>query len=429
MSDSDTLLVVYDRGSLAPTRIARAAEANDVELVFLVGAQTLAGGARDRQAEAHTELMMPTLRMLGETIDATGAGEDELLSLVGAHRPAGIVTFSEFQLESTARLADRIGLPHHRLADLPGITRKDVQRRRFAERGVDAVRVATITDVGQVDAAVGHVGLPAVVKPVRGASSRNTVAVHTPAEAYAFVAGALAGDGPGPRESALMLEELLVGRAAPAPWGDYIAVDCAVSAGRAEAMFVTSKFALAEPFRERGGYGGRSFVEDSLVAEVEALACRAVEAVGVTTGIADVEIKLTAAGPRVIEVNGRLGAWVDDLAVRSGFADPADVAVRAALGRPFEARRRPAPESPIAFHYLLVPPVEAGRVRGIQGVSALRRMPHVERVTVLTAPGEPADWRLGAAANAAAVTGTTGSHTDLADTVAALEEVQWITYD
>ncbi|MEU8045634.1 hypothetical protein AB0B71_16015 [Micromonospora echinofusca] len=429
MGDRETLLVVYDRGSLAPTRLAQAADANDVELLFLVGAQGLGAGAPDRQAEAHTELMLPTLRMLGETIDATGTGEDELLSLISGHRPAGIVTFSEFRLEWTARLAARLGLAHHRPADLPGITRKDVQRRRFAERGVDAVRVATVTGTDQVDAAIEHVGLPAVVKPVRGASSRNTVAVHTAAEAHTFVARALAGDGPGPRESALMLEELLVGRSTPAPWGDYIAVDCAVSAGRAEAMFVTSKFALAEPFRERGGYGGRSFVEDPLVAEVEALACRAVEAVGVTTGIADVEIKLTAAGPRVIEVNGRLGAWVDDLAVRSGFADPADVAVRAALGRPFEARRRPAPDSPIAFHYLLVPPVHARRVRSIQNVSALRRVPRVGRVTVLTAPGEPADWRLGAAANAAAVTGAAASHAELADTVAALEGVPWITYD
>jgi hypothetical protein len=48
---------------------------------------------------------------------------------------------------------------------------------------------------------------------------------------------------------------------------------------------------------------------------------------------------------------------------------------------------------------------------------------------VLTAPGEPADCRLGAAANTAAVTGTAGSHAELAGIVAAVEEVPWITYE
>ena len=161
---------------------------------------------------------------------------------------------------------------------------------------------------------------------------------------------------------------------------------------------------------------------------MEALACRAVEALGVSTGIADVEIKLTPDGPRVIEVNGRLGAWVDDLAVRSECSVPAEVAVRAALGLPFEGRNDPVPDSPIAFHYLLVPPAGATEVRGIHGVPALRRVPHADRVTVLTSPGSPAGWELGAGANAAAVSGTVSTHGELAETVAALEEVSWITY-
>ncbi len=47
---------------------------------------------------------------------------------------------------------------------------------------------------------------------------------------------------------------------------------------------------------------------------------------------------------------------------------------------------------------------------------------------MLTAPGEPADCRLGAAANTAAVTGTAGSHAELAGIVAALEEVPWTSH-
>jgi hypothetical protein len=429
MADRETLVVVYDRGSLAPTRLAEVAAANEAALVFVVGAEAAATGTPDPAAAAHVHQMLPTLRMVGEVVEGSAAGEDDLLAAIDAHRPAGIVTFSEFQLAPTARLAARLGLPYHPLDDVPAITLKDAQRRRLAERGVDVLRVATVTAPGQLDGALEQVGLPAIIKPVWGASSRNTRAVDTAAQAHEFVTQVLAGAGPGQREAALIIEELLLGRPTPAPWGDYMAVDCAVRQGRAEALFTTSKFALAEPFRERGGYGSRSVVDAALVADVEALACRAVEAVGVTTGIADVEIKLTVDGPRVIEVNGRLGAWVDDLAVRSECAVPADVAVRAALGRPFQGRNPPVADSPIAFHYLLVPPAGATRVREIRSVPALRRVPHADRVTVLTSPGNPAGWELGAGANAAAVSGTVSTHAELADTVAALEEVPWISYD
>jgi len=416
MSDRSTLLVTYGRGSLAPTRLAQAASANSVDLVFLV------------DGEEHSQQMLPTLHMLGDVVDGAGCGEETLLSLVGAHQPAGIVTFSEFRIESTARLAHRLGLPHHPLEDLPAITQKDSQRRRFAERGLDTVKAATVTDPAHIDAALAEVGLPAIVKPVRGASSRNTVSVSTAQECHHVVSSVLAIDGPGPAETSVMLEELLVGRPTNAPWGDYIAVDCAVSNGGAQAMFVTSKFSLAPPFRERGGYGGRSIVEDHLLAEVETLACRAVDAVGITTGIADVEIKLTADGPRVIEVNGRLGAWVDDLAVRSGSADPADIAVKSALGRRLDESRPRDDGAPIAFHYLLVPPIDALHVQDIHNVPALRRVPNVDKVMVLTEPGCSADWRLGATANLAAVVGAVSTHAELADTVSRLEEVSWISY-
>nr|BFD80629.1 hypothetical protein StreXyl84_00300 [Streptomyces sp. Xyl84] len=429
MADRSTLVVVYDRGSLAPTRLAEVAAEDDVELLFVAGAEAATMGTADPATTAHIEEMMPALRMVGEVVTARPGEEDDLLTAIDAHRPAGIVTFSEFQLGPTARLAARLGLPHHAPDDIPAITLKDAQRRRLAERDVDVLRTAVVTAPAELDAALEQVGLPAIIKPVRGASSRNTSAVHTAAEAHAFVAVALSGAGPGPRESALIVEEMLIGRPTPAPWGDYMAVDCAVRQGRAEALFTSSKFTLAEPFRERGAFGSRPVEDAALVAEVEALACRAVEAVGVTVGIADVEVKLTADGPRVIEVNGRLGAWVDDLAVRSECSVPARVAVRAALGLPFEGRNAPMPDSPIAFHYLLVPPVGVTRVRDIHAVPALRRVPHADRVTVLTSPGSPAGWEIGAAANAAAISGTVATHTELADTVAALEEVRWITYE
>ncbi|MFF2626644.1 acetyl-CoA carboxylase biotin carboxylase subunit family protein [Kitasatospora griseola] len=415
MSQKPVLLVVYDTGSLAPTRIAEAARSNGCDVVFVV------------PETEHAQEMIVILEMFGAVVNTVDRTEEDVLRSLRELRPAGILTFGEDQIRTTARLAEALGLPYHRTADLDAITHKDRQRERFAQAGIDSIGFHTVTSAAQADEAIELVGLPAIIKPVVGASSRNTVAVATAEECRAALARMFDQDSGGPVETAVMVEELLVGRPEPRPWGDYIAVDCVAFGDDVRPVFVTSKFALAEPFRERGGYGGYSVVPKDEVRAVIDLACAAVRALRIH-GVADVEIKLTAAGPRVIEVNGRLGAWVDDLAVRSRTGDPADTAIRAALGRPCETPEI-STAGPIAFHYLIVPPTDARRVRAIGDVGALRRLPNVERVSVLTEPGTEVGWQIGAEANVAAVTGAVATHEELAATVAAIESADWISYE
>jgi predicted ATP-grasp superfamily ATP-dependent carboligase len=414
LSDMPILLVVYDVGSLAPTRLSSIARSNGCAVAF-VTADT-----------EHAQQMIPVLKKLGRVVNTAGRTEASVLDELHRLRPAGIITFSEFRIADTARLAAALGLPYHDPSLVAAVTDKDRQRRHFAEVGLDTVGFRAISSVEQVDEAIARVGLPAIVKPVVGASSRNTTAVTGADECRAVVAAALGGIG-GPAETSVILEELLVGRPVDAPWGDYMAVDCIARGKDVRPIFVSSKFALAEPFRERGAYGGHSVVPDDVVREVADLACRAVGALGVH-GVADVEIKLTPDGPRVIEVNGRLGAWVDDLGVRSGNSVPGDLAVRAALGRAYTTPD-PVGRGPATFYYLIVPPVGARRVKAVHDLRGLRRLPHVDRVVLLAEPGAPVDWRIGGAANVASVSGTAPDTAALAETVAAIEDTYWIDYE
>jgi hypothetical protein len=228
-------------------------------------------------------------------------------------------------------------------------------------------------------------------------------------------------------EKAVIVEEFLAGRPTDWPWADYIAVDCVATGDTVRPLFVSSRFQLAPPFRERGGYGGQSHVDAGELDVITKLACEAIHALNIRHGIAQTELKLTEHGPRVIEVNGRLGGWVDDLAVRSASADPADVAVKCALGLDIDLTERP-PDGPIPFQYIVIPPVGAERVVAVKNAAALRRIDHVERVAVLTSPGASADWRLGTRSKVAAVFGSTRTLAQLADTVTEIEEADWIEY-
>ncbi|MDR7275588.1 ATP-grasp domain-containing protein [Catenuloplanes atrovinosus] len=411
MESRSTLVTVYDYGSLSPYRIAEIADALQLRVAFVV------------PDTAHTRSARSLLESVGVVIPTAGRSPAELIRACRALRPAGVVTFSEPQLRLTAELADALGCAFHAPSDIDAIVRKDRQRERFAAAGLEAIRFRVVERLDQIDEAIAHVGLPAVIKPTYGAASRNTIAVSDEKDCRQTLEFLL-NDG---QERTLLLEELLVGRHTDHPWGDFIAVDCVAAGDRVEPRFVTSKFAAAEPFRDRGGYATASVVPEPDLAHVRDLAGRAVRALNIRTGLADVEIKLTPTGPRLIEVNGRLGGTVDDLAVRSGNPSPAEIAIRSALGLPIDAGT--PPPGPIAFHYHLIPPLAARAVADVRAPLRVKRLPHVERLIVHARRGDPVDWRAGTESRVASVIGTTGTHAELADVVAAIESVPWIDYE
>src|SRR5690349_12354441 len=97
------------------------------------------------------------------------------------------------------------------------------------------------------------------------------------------------------------------------------------------------------------------------------LAGSAVAALGVKHGVTHVEIKVTADGPRLIEVNGRLGGYVAALLRRSTRYDLLRQALRIALSQP--------PEMPdlaftaVEYVYFVTPAAEAEKLVGIRGLA------------------------------------------------------------
>jgi biotin carboxylase len=404
------VLVVYDRGSVTPRRLARAARTVGCRLVFLT----------PRPLAAPHEARV--LAALGGHVDTTGMDMAQVARIGQDSQACGVITFAEPMLGYTAELADRLGLRHHRPDNLPALVMKSRQREVLRAAGFPTPAWASVRTLADVDHALSQVRFPLLVKPVRGAGSRNTVAVDDRAELDTHLRRAFAGSADTAPEQDLLVEELLVGQPAERPWGDYIAVDCLASEDRVEPLFVTAKFALQHPFRERGGYGPPR-EDPGVVKEVEELAVAAVRTLGARTGIADVEIKLTPRGPRVIEVNGRLGAWVDDLSTRLGGVDMVATALCSALGQPSHVRMWPEPaRAPIAYNYVLVPPPGTRRFTDLGLFSRLRGIPGVTGVEQYKG-GDNTNtaWELGAASAVGAVFGLAEDHGGLAAAITRIE--------
>ncbi|MEO7259719.1 MAG: ATP-grasp domain-containing protein [Jatrophihabitantaceae bacterium] len=255
-----------------------------------------------------------------------------LLAHLRRHRPNGLVTFSESLIPVAATLAAELGLTYHSALTAEALTSKDVQRRLLRKAGVDALRFYPIRSGKDWPAAVRDVSLPCVVKPVRGEGSRNTFRIDSAEQGSQLIGHLLAaGQGRPPRETELIAEELLLGRQSW-PFGDYVSVESLVVAGEAQHVAVTGKLPLVEPFRETCSYwpSTLSAAEQAQSAE---LTSSALAALGVTDGVCHTELKLTPTGPRIIEVNGRLGGYVHDVLKRSCGLSMIGLAASIALGR------------------------------------------------------------------------------------------------
>jgi biotin carboxylase len=301
--------------------------------------------------------MSRLLSRLGELVDVGGLSVEEAAAAVAAARPDGILALHDSQLPWTASIARRLALPcvspevAERLAD------KYIQREALRAAGLPVGGCWALPDEDDRQAwteLATQARFPAVLKPRRGAGSRDVVAVRSLEELPARLAEI--SDGPGSRSSQLLLDEYLRDR--PSDEGQdfagYVSVESIVSAGRVSHLAITGRFPPAEPFRESGFFIPSALDHDERDAVLE-VAGAATAAIGVTVGCLHTEIKLTPDGPRVIEVNGRVGGGTPEM-----LAAVTDVDLRAGRLRALRAR----------------PGVDAAHHRDRRSATAARRPEH-----------------------------------------------------
>lgn len=368
-----TVLVFYALGSAGPAEIVEAADGL-CEVVLAVDSR-----------QPHTKSVLPFVEELAETLDLAGRSAADVAEQVRG-RVHGVVTYSEFMLGEAAAVADLLGLPFHSPEVVVALTDKARQRTLLNERGVTPVRQVTVRGPEDFDRAVREVGLPVVIKPVRGTASVDVYRCTT-AEDVAAIA-------PSADPGGWVVEEMVPpGRHPGAPWlGDYCSVETAVSDGECWHFAIVERLPPSPPFRESG-----HLVPDSLPGayrdEVLAVAEAAIHAVGMTTGIAHVEVKFAPDGPRVIEVNGRLGGTTGRLLRRSSDLDPVRLALWIALGRRAEPRKMLFDRCVLAYRVL--PPMRPVTVRSASRPAPLLALPGVWAVDGGVRSGQALDWRRG----------------------------------
>jgi biotin carboxylase len=282
------------------------------------------------------------------------------------------------------------------------------QRDMLRAGGVEVPRYWAIPP-GPVDGAlagISDVGWPAVLKPRSESGSHHTFLAADRDHARELLR--MLGDT---REEMILEEYLTDDPAWAGPYANYVSVESIVAHGKTSHIAMTGRFPPAADFRETG-FCIPAAIEASAEASVLALTERAIVALGITTGCLHTEIKFTADGPRVIEVNGRLGGGIPDMLDTAAGFPLLTTSLRVALGEDVSFDSL-VPCDRVGYRFFLQPPAMVGTVTAIDGVGQLADYPGVDSVTVHRGPGAHVDWRDGTRTFILAVVGSARTHDEV----------------
>jgi biotin carboxylase len=291
---------------------------------------------------------------------------------------AGVLAWDEARVLQAAKVAADLGLPG---GDPDAVLRcrdKHLTRSALAAAGVPQPWSVLATGAHEALHAADEIGYPVVVKPRAMAASLGVVRVDSPAELSERFAFARGTTLPGAwRYDSALVEEFLT--------GPEISVDSAVHNGQVRPMFLARKEIGYPPYFEEVGHTVDA--ADPLLHDPELL--RIIEqthaALGFTDGITHTEVKLTPAGPKIIEVNARLGGdLIPYLGLRASGIDPGLAAAAVACGHQPDLTPHIHKVGAVRFFYVERENTTLGAVRiDRDGLPAA-----IDQVVVLSRPGD-----------------------------------------
>ncbi|RKT54859.1 ATP-grasp domain-containing protein [Saccharothrix australiensis] len=269
--------------------------------------------------------------------------------LAGREPVAGVLCWDEARIHAAAFVARAVGARNGDPDVVWGLRDKGRTRAALDAAGVAQPRSVPVRTVEDAVAAAEVVGYPAILKPRGLGASLGVVKVADEAQLRANFAFTSAAEGPEPvvfdTDQPVLVEEFVS--------GEEISVDSVVRDGEVTPLFVARKVVGYPPYAEEVGH----FVDaaDPLLTDPALLKAlqRTHEALGFTDGVTHAEFMLTASGPKVIEVNGRLGGdLIPFLGSLATGIDPGLVAAAAATGRPADLTPTRSRVAGIRFFYV-----------------------------------------------------------------------------
>ncbi len=309
-----------------------------------------------------------------EYFNVSTIDEQGVAAVAKGFAPDGIMTLAtDMPMRSIAVAAASVGLPSISYETAVRSTDKGEMIRAFEAAGVEHPWFYLVDDEAQLESLADEIAYPCVIKPTDNSGSRGVYLARSRDE----LLGAYAYSRESSRGGRVIVEEYLVGRE--------LSVEIMVTDGEPHVLAVTDKLTTGAPHFVEMGHSQPSSLGGRELASVRDLACRAVTAVGITTGPAHVEIMLTERGPRMIELGARMGGdcITTHLVPLSTGVDMIEATIRSATGEKPDVVQKYARGS--AIRYFDVP---EGIIRAVSGLDEARAVSGVREITLVRGVGE-----------------------------------------
>jgi biotin carboxylase len=312
--------------------------------------------------------------------------QETLLQLEPLKPIHGILTTDERAVLTGAKLAEALGLPSHPYSAVYAARNKFEMRRRLTESRIPCPRFGIARTLAEAEhLASERVRFPLVLKPLFGMVSQGVVRANDDKELKEWfpevkrIAGLhgyfVKND---PYRDFILMEEYMK--------GEEISLDGIASRNQIQWVDIFDK---PNPLE------GPTFEETILVTPsnkppevreaVLAMVEQSARALGLCHGPIHAELRLTASGPRILEIAARpIGGMCGTAYNYCIGSDYYEIVVRNALGDPVTvptSTRTPA-------GVMMVPVPKAGRYIGVNGVEQARSLPGIENVTIVAKPGQ-----------------------------------------
>jgi biotin carboxylase len=240
----------------------------------------------------------------------------------------GVLCWDEARILQTAHVAEALGLPGGDVAMINRCRDKHLTRTALAAQGVPQPQSVLVDTVDDALVTAEKLGYPVILKPRALAASLGVVKVNSADELkanWAFAHDTTVPEAPH-YDVKVLVEEFADGYE--------ISIDSAVFQGQVTPFCLARKEIGYPPYAEEIGH----FVDaaDPLLADEQLfqVLVDAHTAIEFSDGVTHTEIMMTADGPKIIEINARIGGdMIPYLGLQATGADPGLAAAAVATGR------------------------------------------------------------------------------------------------
>jgi biotin carboxylase len=327
--------------------------------------------------EQHPVLRHADLVLVTETNDIPA-----LIEFLQPYRFDGVITVCDYYIEVVREVAKAFNLPCPFPEEVKTVRQKHLMRQALDRAGLANPNYRLARNWTEVEEAATAIGYPLVLKPVDLASSAFVSLIENVKElqdAYHALESFPLNFREQERDCTYLLEEYMR--------GEEVSVESVSYNGETTVLGVTDKSITGTPYFIENGHMFPAQLNDETLTVVTQFVQDALKAAGFDHGIAHTEVKLTAEGPRIVEINPRTaGNYIVELIQRVTGIDLLQAFVELSLGmKPSITSTKSGITS--AAVMFLVPP-QSGTITQVHGIESLESDEHISRYKIENCTGK-----------------------------------------